>query len=228
MLLRTYDPGFYFPEWDEGEQDSAEYPSRVHFAWGLLADPVQGLKGRVRRITYELAPIGPATEPGRTADGRAIREQVAGADGDPVLTVGDATDAVTGTVTRTYSWAPGKPSASTCYLTDAEWLLEDLSPAHDVSSLPADKAAYRVRPRPQRHSWPPWAWPARRGRPHTLGGRSGEAAALIERAVVGGEQRARDPGRSHRRRRIGQGARPARHAGRYRPERGGGAVSPRR
>jgi hypothetical protein len=32
-LLRTYDPGFYFPEWEEGEQDSAEYPSRVHFAW---------------------------------------------------------------------------------------------------------------------------------------------------------------------------------------------------
>ncbi|MER6923116.1 hypothetical protein ABT314_29840, partial [Streptomyces spiralis] len=89
VLLRTYDPGFYFPEWDEGEQDSAEYPSRVHFAWELPADPVRGLKARVRRITYELAPIGPATAPGTTSDGRAIREQVAGADGDPVLTVGD-------------------------------------------------------------------------------------------------------------------------------------------
>ena len=39
VLLRTYDPGFYFPEWDEGEQDSAEYPQRVHFAWELPADP---------------------------------------------------------------------------------------------------------------------------------------------------------------------------------------------
>ncbi|MFJ1529756.1 hypothetical protein ACIOFV_15235 [Streptomyces mirabilis] len=144
-LLRTYDPGFYFPEWDEGEQDAQEYPHRVHFAWELAADPVRGLKARVRRITYELGPIGPATAPGRTDDGRAVREQVAGADGDPVLTVGDTLDPLTGTVTRIYPWAPGKPSSSTCYLTDAEWLLEDLGRAHDVFSLPADKAAYRVR-----------------------------------------------------------------------------------
>ncbi|MFJ5534005.1 hypothetical protein [Streptomyces sp. NPDC093261] len=54
-------------------------------------------------------------------------------------------DAVTGTVTRTYPWAPGRPSATICYLTDAEWLLEDLGGAHDVFSLPADKAAYWVR-----------------------------------------------------------------------------------
>ncbi|MEU2857540.1 hypothetical protein ABZ672_03790 [Streptomyces mirabilis] len=144
-LLRTYDPGFYFPEWDEGEQDAQEYPQRVHFAWELAADPVRGLKARVRRITYELGPIGPATAPGRTDDGRAVREQVAGADGDPVLTVGDTLDPLTGTVTRIYPWAPGKPSSTTCYLTDAEWLLEDLGRAHDVFSLPPDKAAYRVR-----------------------------------------------------------------------------------
>jgi hypothetical protein len=144
-LLRTYDPGFYFPEWDEGEQDSAEYPSRVHFAWELPADRVRGLKARLRRITYELGPVGVATVPGRTDDGRAIREVVVGADGDPVLTVGDTLDAVTGTVTRVYPWAPGKPSSTTCYLTDAEWLLEDLGRAHDVFSLPTDRAAYRVR-----------------------------------------------------------------------------------
>ncbi|MFH8772056.1 hypothetical protein [Streptomyces sp. NPDC017958] len=145
VLLRTYDPGWYFPEWDEGEQDAQEYPQRVHFAWELPADPVRGLKDRVRRITYELGPIGPATAPGQTSDGRAIREQVAGADGDPVLTVGDTFDPLTGTVTRTYPWAPDKPSSTTCYLTDAEWLLEDLGSAHDVFSLPSDKAAYRVR-----------------------------------------------------------------------------------
>ncbi|MFF3406715.1 hypothetical protein ACFYW8_10945 [Streptomyces sp. NPDC002742] len=145
VLLRTYDPGWYFPEWDEGEQDAQEYPQRVHFAWELSADPVRGLKDRVRRITYELGPIGPATAPGQTSDGRAIREQVAGADGDPALIVGDTLDALTGTVTRTYPWAPGKPSSTTCYLTDAEWLLEDLGSAHDVFSLPVNKAAYRVR-----------------------------------------------------------------------------------
>ncbi|MCX4858367.1 hypothetical protein [Streptomyces canus] len=144
-LLRTYDPGFYFPEWDEGEQDAQEYPHRVHFAWELPADPIGGLKARVRRITYELGPIGPASAPGRTNDGRAIREQVVGAEGDPVLVIGDTLDPVTGTVTRTYPWAPDSPSATTCYLTDAEWLLEDIGRAHDVFSLPADKAAYRVR-----------------------------------------------------------------------------------
>ncbi|CAK7282822.1 hypothetical protein SGPA1_20797 [Streptomyces misionensis JCM 4497] len=50
-----------------------------------------------------------------------------------MLTVGDTMDAVTGTVTRTYPCAPGKPSPSTCYLTDAERLLEDLGPVHDGS-----------------------------------------------------------------------------------------------
>ncbi|MFJ8363992.1 hypothetical protein [Streptomyces sp. NPDC093984] len=112
VLLRTYDPGWYFPEWDEGEQDAQEYPQRVHFAWELPADPVRGLKDRVRRITYGLGPIGAATAPGRTADGRAIHEQVAGADGDPMLIVGDTLDPLTGTVTRTYPWAPGKPTAT--------------------------------------------------------------------------------------------------------------------
>ncbi|MFD3452775.1 hypothetical protein ACFWVC_11370 [Streptomyces sp. NPDC058691] len=145
VLLRTYDPGFYFPEWDDGEQDSAEYPSRVHFAWELAADPVRGLKARVRRVTYELGPIGAATQPGVTEDGRAIREQVVGADGDPVLTVGDIPDPVSGGVLRTYPWAPGRPSGTTCYLTDAEWLLEDLGAAHDLYALPPDKAVYRVR-----------------------------------------------------------------------------------
>lgn len=145
VLLRTYDPGWYFPEWDEGEQDAQEYPDRVHFAWELPADPTRGVKARVRRITYELGPLGPATAPGRTADGRAIREEVVGADGDPVLTVGDSLDPVTGSILRTYPWAPGKPSGTTCYLMDAEWLLEDLKGSHDVYNLPADKAAYRVR-----------------------------------------------------------------------------------
>ncbi|WP_073947634.1 phage portal protein [Streptomyces kebangsaanensis] len=144
VLLRTYDPGFYFPEWDEGEQDAQEYPNRVHFAWELPADPARGLKARVRRITYELAPIGWATRPA-AVDGRSVRELVVGGDGEPVLTAGDTLDAATGTVTRIYPWAPGKPSAITCYLTDGEWLLEDLGRAHDVFSLPPDKASYRVR-----------------------------------------------------------------------------------
>ncbi|MGW4042234.1 hypothetical protein [Streptomyces sp. NPDC004721] len=114
VLLRTYDPGFYFPEWDEGEHDAQEYPTRVHFAWELPADPTRGLKARVRRITYELAPIGWATQPG-ALEGRSVRELVVGGDGEPVLTADDTLDAATGMVTRVYPWAPDKPSAITCY-----------------------------------------------------------------------------------------------------------------
>lgn len=67
VLLRTYEPGWYFPEWDEGKQDAQEYPDRIHFAWELPADPRNGVKARVRRVTYELGPVGPATAPGRTS-----------------------------------------------------------------------------------------------------------------------------------------------------------------
>ncbi|WP_432034041.1 hypothetical protein [Streptomyces antibioticus] len=146
VLLRTLDPGFYFPEWSEdGEQDGAEFPVRVHFGWELPEDPRRGLKARLRRITYELGPIGPASKVGRAKDGRPIREFVDGADGEPVLIVGDVLDAATGTVHRTYPWAPDRPSGITCYLTDAEWLLDDLKHADDIHNLPLDKAAYRVR-----------------------------------------------------------------------------------
>jgi hypothetical protein len=111
VLLRTLDPGFYFPELPEdGEQDGAEFPVRVHFAWELPEDLRRGLKARVRRVTYELGPIGPATKAGAAKDGRPAREWVYGADGEPVLIVGDRFDADTGTVHRTYPWAPGKLS----------------------------------------------------------------------------------------------------------------------
>ncbi|MHA6762389.1 hypothetical protein [Streptacidiphilus sp. PAMC 29251] len=145
VLLRPTTRGFYFPEWHDGEQDSAEYPSRVHFAWELPPELRRRIKARLRRITYGLGPIGAATQKARTGDGRAIREDVIGAEGDPVLTVGDTQDPVTGAVQRGYPWAPGTPSATTCFLTEAEWMLEDLKGSHDVYSLPMDKAAYRQR-----------------------------------------------------------------------------------
>ncbi len=34
----------------------------------------------------------------------------------------------------------------TCYLTDAEWLLEDLKNGETLDRLPMDKASFRVRP----------------------------------------------------------------------------------
>ncbi|MDH6126057.1 hypothetical protein [Kitasatospora sp. GP82] len=143
--LRTIDAGFYFPEWSDDETDAAEYPTRVHFAWELPEDDRRGLKARLRRITYELGPIGAATQPGVSKDGFPVREWVTGPDGDPVLIVGDQLVAESGMISRTYPWAPGRPSGVTCYLTDAEWLLDDLKAQHDVYNLPMEKAAYRVR-----------------------------------------------------------------------------------
>ncbi|WP_150112948.1 toprim domain-containing protein [Streptomyces violaceusniger] len=49
--LRVYDPGFFFPQWDD---EDADFPSRVHLAWELPEDREAGLKARVRRVTYEL------------------------------------------------------------------------------------------------------------------------------------------------------------------------------
>ncbi|WP_406303747.1 hypothetical protein OHA61_17095 [Streptomyces sp. NBC_00885] len=108
--LRVYDPGFFFPQWDD-EQDQ-DFPSRVHLAWELPEDPDTGLKARVRRVTYELGPISEDDE----------------------------------SVVRQYPWEPGRPSKMTCYLTDAEWLLEDLKRGESLDRLPMDKAVFRVRP----------------------------------------------------------------------------------
>ncbi|MFJ8589307.1 hypothetical protein ACIRD2_32245 [Streptomyces sp. NPDC093595] len=46
----------------------------MHLAWGIPEDPRRGTKTRLRRITYELAPIGPATRRSTTKDGKPVRE----------------------------------------------------------------------------------------------------------------------------------------------------------
>ncbi|MGZ0198918.1 hypothetical protein ACNFR7_01630 [Streptomyces sp. RM1] len=109
--LRVYDPGFFFPQWDDDADD--DFPTRVHLAWELPADDDAGLKARVRRVTYELGPISEGDEEGS-----------AGA--------------------RTYPWEPGRASNVTCYLTDAEWLLEDLKNGETLDRLPMSKASFRV------------------------------------------------------------------------------------
>ncbi|MGW7572404.1 hypothetical protein [Streptomyces sp. NPDC054765] len=107
--LRVYDPGFFFPQW---EDEDADFPSRVHLAWELPEDRDAGLKARVRRVTYELGPVSEDDE----------------------------------SLVRQYPWEPGRPSRMTCYLTDAEWLLEDIKRGETLDRLPIDKAAFRVRP----------------------------------------------------------------------------------
>ncbi|WP_406050899.1 hypothetical protein OG280_26110 [Streptomyces virginiae] len=144
VLLRTWDPGLYFAEWPDDEQDS-EFPTRVHLAWEIPEDQRRGTKARLRRITYELAPIDPASRPATNRDGRHVREPVAGDDGIALLVPGDVQDPTTGVITRTYPWSAGRPSAYTCYLTDAEWDLEDLKHFDLLYDLPLHKATFRVR-----------------------------------------------------------------------------------
>ncbi|MFJ2752654.1 hypothetical protein [Streptomyces sp. NPDC087297] len=136
--VRVVDPGFYFPVLG----DDGEFPSRVHFAWELPEDTRRGLKPRLRRITYELAPITPATASGTDRRGRPQRS-VVGDEDDPQLVAGDTADEAGG-IWRQYAWNE-EPSGVTCYLTDATWLLEDLERANDIDNLPMGKAAYAVR-----------------------------------------------------------------------------------
>ncbi|WP_043676715.1 hypothetical protein [Streptomyces xylophagus] len=146
VLLRTWDPGLYFPEWPEdGEQDGADFPLRVHLGWELPEDKRRGLKARLRRVTYELGPIGPASRRGAAKDGSPAREYLYTDGGDPILVSGDARNADTGVITRTYPWAPNRSSPWTCFLTDAEWDLDDLTYADLLYDLPMHKARYRVR-----------------------------------------------------------------------------------
>ncbi|MFE7780593.1 hypothetical protein [Streptomyces nigrescens] len=112
--LRVYDPGFFFPQWDDDADD--DFPRRVHLAWDLPADDDAGLKARVRRVTYELGPISEG---------------------------GDADEETPATGARTYPWEPGRASNTTCYLTDAEWLLEDLN-GETLDRLPMSKASFRL------------------------------------------------------------------------------------
>ncbi|MFH8294979.1 hypothetical protein [Streptomyces sp. NPDC018059] len=137
--VRAVDPGFYFPVLDD---DAGEFPRRVHFCWELPEDPKRGLKDRLRRVTYELAPIAPATVSGTDRHGRPLRTFLGEADA-PLLTPGDMVDEA-GTILRQYPWNDA-PSAYTCYLTDAVWLLEDLERTSDVDDLPLDRAMYAQR-----------------------------------------------------------------------------------
>ncbi|MFD5848273.1 hypothetical protein [Streptomyces chartreusis] len=155
--LRVHDPGFYFPVIGE-DDDGGEYPTRVHFAWELPANPQRGLKARIRRITYELDWVQPATGSGVDETGRAVRAPLptpdpviedddSAAEAEvpaPPLTPGDLYSPATGAITRQYAWND-EPSYVTCYLTDATWLLEDIKGPVDVDSLPLAKAVFATR-----------------------------------------------------------------------------------
>jgi len=150
--LRVHDPGFYFPVLPE-DGDAGDYPTRVHFAWDLPADPRRGTKARLRRITYELDWIRPATASGVDPKGRAVRAPLPTPQPDPdnpdaevppPLTTGDLYYPETGAIARQYAWND-TPSYVTCYLTDATWLIEDIKGSPDIDSLPLDGATFATR-----------------------------------------------------------------------------------
>ncbi|MER7707230.1 hypothetical protein ABTX81_30555 [Kitasatospora sp. NPDC097605] len=138
--LTVTDPGFYYPE--IGEDPGPDYPFRVHLAWDLPADPKRGLKDRVRRITWELGPIGVQHATQWGDDGRPYRGPVVGDDGQYALVPGDTVDGPW--IVRTYPWSD-RPSRWTCYLTDATWLLEDIKGDTSVYHLPMDRAEFAAR-----------------------------------------------------------------------------------
>lgn len=106
-VLKTIDPGFYFPVLPDDAVDADEYPTRVHLAWETPADPATGGKGTLRRVTYELGPVD--------ADTPAV---------------------------RTYPWSE-QPSDTTCYLTDAEWDLDQIDRVGTIDALALSRARFR-------------------------------------------------------------------------------------
>ncbi|MFJ8677230.1 hypothetical protein [Streptomyces sp. NPDC093589] len=133
--LSVVDPGFYFPDLPDNAGDSADYPTRIHFAWEIEADPRNPeSRAKLRRITYELGPIGTATLSDTDSD-RPQRQPAFAPDGTtPLMASGDTWHPEQGAISRHYPWND-EPSTVTCYLTDAEWLLEDIKAGHDVHTL---------------------------------------------------------------------------------------------
>ncbi|MDX2870530.1 hypothetical protein PV443_36320 [Streptomyces scabiei] len=142
--VTTYDPGFYYPVLGE-DADGGDFPTRVHLGWELAEDKKRGLPARLRRITFELDWIRPATGSGVDRTGRPVRaplmsEPDDGTPSAPLLGTGDQMDA-SGAITRLYPWSE-QPSYKTCYLTDATWDLGDLKGGVDIDSLPMDHARF--------------------------------------------------------------------------------------
>lgn len=146
--LSVVDPGFYFPDLPDNAGDSADYPTRVHFAWEVEPDPkTMGGKTKLRRITYELAPIGTRTVSAVDDTGqRPFRTPALADDGStPLITAGDLYQPDSGQILRQYPWNDA-PTNLTCYLTDAEWDLDDIKADQDVHTLDERYATYLTRP----------------------------------------------------------------------------------
>lgn len=115
-LLRSFDPGFYFPDEDDSDD---EFPRRVHLAWEWERDDGQVM---VRRRTWELVTVAEAAALDLDDDELA-----------------DAEDLET---ERVYPY-DDEPSRWVCLYTDADWRLDTIRDA-TVRNLPLDEAEFRV------------------------------------------------------------------------------------
>ncbi|MFD3516347.1 hypothetical protein [Streptomyces sp. NPDC058657] len=143
--LAVVDPGFYFPDLPDTAGDSSEYPERVHLAWEIDADPlVAGDKRKLHRITFELGPIGTVTVSDTTGP-RPARVPAFDTDGQsPLMVPGDTYDPDRGLISRSYPWND-EPSTVTCYLTEAQWDLDDIKANQDVHTLDYRYATFMTR-----------------------------------------------------------------------------------
>lgn len=129
VRLRCWDPGFYFPVLDDGNED--DFPRTVHIAWEEPRDPQQPGKLRVRRLTWRLGPITPVIDPA------ARIPTIAAGPGDRLDT--------DGRVSRQYDWND-QPSYETCYHSDGVWEIDEL-PANGrgIGDLDPGRGDYTAR-----------------------------------------------------------------------------------
>lgn len=139
-MLEVYDPGFYFPVLDSVHRGE-DFPRRIHLAW----EETRGDRTFVHRLTWQLAEIRgqvddnglPVLTKRTNADG-SIDFRQAPVDGDVVL--------ADGRIGRRYPWhAPdAEPSTVTCYMTEAEWEIGDITAGRTVDNLDVSRARYEV------------------------------------------------------------------------------------
>lgn len=156
VVVRVYDPGFYFPVLDAAAE-ARGYPLTVHLAWEEDTDD-DDIADHLRRITYRLGPIRPRTVEDRAGNMvPAVRTTMPGPSGEdiavdlpagdrdePSLFEGDTFNPVTGLIERRYPWqaADDEPSTVTCFMSDGLWELRDVRGS--VYDLDPRQARYLV------------------------------------------------------------------------------------
>lgn len=130
VVVRHYDPGFYFPVHGDGDDNP---PTAVHLAWQYDVETTGGrVDSFVRRLTWELVPVWAAY----------VDEQ-----GRPTGAPLDARDTDRdGVIRRRYPWhnADDPGSEMMCVYSDGTWKLSDLG-TRRVADLSPDAAVWAAK-----------------------------------------------------------------------------------